>query len=169
MDSIELELKDAYRDIINKYRDVFGTSAQKLGKNADEDISDALEIEVVQKESKIVFPSTLTSQERKVVHEICEEMSLQHKSYGEGAGRQVCVYFKEKRQKTNLKTSKTVTKPKKQSDLVSIPSKANDVSSRFVAMEIDDMIDGEEDEVDNDDNNVQADNGKPCINLLNLC
>jgi len=156
-DSIDLELKQAYRDIINKYKSFFGSDSKKLPVSDDEDISSALDIEIVEKDSKIIFPSTLTSQERKVVHEVCDEQGLQHKSYGEGTGRHVCVFFEEKRQKFNCKTESV--KAIKADDPISIE---DDICNRFVTMEIDDDIYGERVQIDteNDDVILQADCGK---------
>ena len=99
LDVVDEELKNTYRKIIEKYRRLYiddeaaGSSKISSKGNDDCEMSDALDIEVNQEKKKIDFPITLTSAERKVIHQVCEEFSLPHQSSGKGKNRKVTVFF----------------------------------------------------------------------------
>ena len=127
-----------YRDILKKYRKLFlsGDAENEVGS----DMSGALEIEVDERERKIVFPGSLTSQERKAVHELCDQMKIIHRSVGEGKDRKVCVIFEEKTSnvsqqvavekelESNLKESPTFKHTEK-TDVCLLESVVDDVTS----------------------------------------
>ena len=163
--SIEIELKNVFREIILKYKSFFDPGARSLKRfYRDDDLSDALEIEVIDQDRKIIFPSTLTSLERKIVHEISEELSLPHKSIGEGAQRKISVFFDKSPPGQKIwKSDSSETRTLTDNEEVSLsPVETGDICNRFDALPINDDAVDDENRNQKHDEDDQARCGRQC-------